>query len=104
MDYTEKLNDFFKKSLNMIDNQDLEREFNKTQIKYGTDLIKKDLDIQDLDAQINTIKRKTNTLNNIYTILVVNNNRTHIKLMYGSKQSSLGKVKKANRIPICCSF
>ena len=63
MDYTEKLNDFFKKSLNMIDNQDLEREFNKTQIKYGTDLIKKDLDIQDLYAQINTIKRKTNTLN-----------------------------------------
>lgn len=64
MDYTEKLNDFFKKSLNMIDNQDLEREFNKTQIKYGTDLIKKDLDIQDLDAQINTVKRKTDTLNN----------------------------------------
>ena len=30
----EKLNDFLK-SLNMIDNQDLEREFNKTQIKYG---------------------------------------------------------------------
>ena len=64
MDYTEKLNDFFKKSLNMIDNQDLEREFNKTQIKYGTDLITKDLDIQDLDAQINTVKRKTDTLNN----------------------------------------
>ena len=64
VDYTEKLNDFFKKSLNMIDKQDLEREFNKTQIKYGTDLIKKDLDIQDLDAQINTVKRKTNTLNN----------------------------------------
>ena len=29
MDYTEKLNDFFKKSLNMIDNQDLERELIK---------------------------------------------------------------------------
>jgi len=64
MDYTKKLNDFFKKSLNMIDKQDLDREFNKTQIKYGTDLIKKDLDIQDLDAQINTVKRKTDTLNN----------------------------------------
>lgn len=63
MDYTEKVNSFFKKSLKMVDKQDLDREFNKTQIKYGTELLKKDMDIQDVDAQINTIRRKTEEIN-----------------------------------------
>ncbi len=47
----------------MVDKQDLDREFNKTQIKYGTELLKKDMDIQDVDAQINTIRRKTEEIN-----------------------------------------
>lgn len=53
------LNEFLKKSLNLIDEQDIDRELNSTQIKFAADMFKKDLDILDLDQQIASINRKT---------------------------------------------
>lgn len=64
MSYTEKVNNFFKKSLQLIDNQDIDREFSNTQIKYGTELLKKDMNIKDLNYQINCINDKTGQYNN----------------------------------------
>jgi len=53
------LNDFIKKTLNLIDDQDIDRELNAAQIKFGVDLFKKELDIIDLDQQISSINKKT---------------------------------------------
>ncbi len=53
------LNDFIKKTLNLIDDQDIDRELNAVQIKFGVDLFKKELDIIDLDQQISSINKKT---------------------------------------------
>jgi hypothetical protein len=53
------LNEFLKKSLNLIDDQDIDRELNSTQIKFASDMFKKDLDIADLDQQITSIDNKT---------------------------------------------
>jgi len=57
------LNDFIKKSLNLIDDQDIDRELNAVQIKFGVDLFKKELDIIDLDQQISSINKKTQEIN-----------------------------------------
>ena len=58
------LNEFFKKSLSLIDEQDIDREINETQLKQGTTLLKKDLDILDMENQVNSIKRRTEEIKN----------------------------------------
>jgi len=61
---TISLNEFLKQSLNLIDEQDIDRELNSTQIKFATEMFKKDLDINDIDQQISSINRKTNEIKN----------------------------------------
>ena len=59
----ERINNFFKKSLSMIDSQDLDREFNESQLKYGAELLSKDMKINELNNQINTINNSSNLIN-----------------------------------------
>lgn len=58
------LSEFFKKSLSLIDEQDIDREINETQLKQGTTMLKKDLDIMDMTKQINSIKKRTKDIKN----------------------------------------
>jgi hypothetical protein len=53
------INEFLKRSLKLIDDQDIDRELNSVQIKFASDMFKKDLDIADLDQQIYSINKKT---------------------------------------------
>lgn len=62
--FTQRVNDFFRKSLNFIDEEDLNREFSHAQSYYGKELLKKDLEIDSLNNQIEHFNSETNEIIN----------------------------------------
>ncbi len=63
------LNEFFKKSLSLVDKQDIEREFNKAEMKYASVIASKDMLISDFNNKIESIDKRINEiLDNINTL------------------------------------
>lgn len=63
------LNDFLKKSLSLVDKQDIEREFNKAEMKYASVIASKDMLISDFNNKIESIDKRINEiLDNINTL------------------------------------
>ena len=63
------LNEFFKKSLSLVDKQDIEREFNKAEMKYASVNASKDMLISDFNNKIESIDKRINEiLDNINTL------------------------------------
>lgn len=56
------LNEFFKKSVELIDNQDLEREFNEAEMKHATKIAQKDLEINDINSRVDSINKRTDEI------------------------------------------
>ena len=56
------LNEFFKKSLSLVDKQDIEREFNKAEMKYASVIASKDMLISDFNNKIESIDKRINEI------------------------------------------
>lgn len=57
-----RMNNFFRDSMSLIDETDIGREFSKAQIKYGKRLFKDDLEINSIECQIAKFNDKTNKI------------------------------------------
>lgn len=68
------ISDFLKRSIELLDDQDIAREFNSVQMKYGKDLIQKDLEIQQLDE---TLERINSSIDKMYS--KVNDTKTKLR-------------------------
>ena len=84
MDKTEKINDFIKSSMHLIDETDITREMSSVQAKYGAKLFRNDLEINNIECQIDNIVNKTSKLNSD-----IDNKADKIKLI----QESLNQIK-----------
>jgi len=58
-----KISEFLKSSMSLIDDQDIKRKLNSVQLKYATDLLQKDLEIQSLENNIKKINLNTEKIN-----------------------------------------
>jgi len=58
-----KISEFLKSSMQLVDDLDIKRELNEVQLKYATDLLQKDLEIQNLENRINKINLNTEKIN-----------------------------------------
>lgn len=52
------LNEFMRKSLNLVDKQDIEREFNEAELKYATVIANKDMKINEFNRKIESIDKR----------------------------------------------
>lgn len=52
------LNEFMRKSLNLVDKQDVEREFNEAELKYATVIANKDMEINEFNRKIESIDKR----------------------------------------------
>ncbi len=52
------LNEFMRKSLNLVDKQDIEREFNEAELKYATVIANKDMEINEFNRKIESIDKR----------------------------------------------
>ena len=52
------LNEFMRKSLNLVDKQDVEREFNEAELKYATVIANKDMKINEFNRKIESIDKR----------------------------------------------
>lgn len=63
MNMTDRINEFLKGSVGLIDDVDIAREMNATQVKYGKKLFNTDLEINAIECQINKFNTKTSEIN-----------------------------------------
>lgn len=52
------LNEFMRKSLNLVDKQDIEREFNEAELKYAVVIANKDMEINEFNRKIESIDKR----------------------------------------------
>jgi hypothetical protein len=52
------LNEFMRKSLNLVDKQDVEREFNEAELKYAAVIANKDMEINEFNRKIESIDKR----------------------------------------------
>lgn len=52
------LNEFMRKSLNLVDKQDVEREFNEAELEYATVIASKDMEINEFNRKIESIDKR----------------------------------------------
>lgn len=52
------LNEFMRKSLNLVDKQDIEREFNEAELKYAAVIASKDMEINEFNRKIESIDKR----------------------------------------------
>jgi len=57
-----KISNFLKNSMALIDDQDIKRELNDVQLKYASDLLQKEMELQNLESNINKININTEKL------------------------------------------
>lgn len=70
------LNEFMKKSLSLVDSQDLEREFNEVEMRYAAKIASKDMEISELDGKLKSINKRTSEIEENNSVL-----KNNLKLM-----------------------
>jgi hypothetical protein len=60
---SKSISDFLKRSVELLDDQDISREFSNVQMKYGKDLIQKDLEIKQLNETLENINSSIKKIN-----------------------------------------
>lgn len=60
---SKSISEFLKRSVELLDDQDISREFSNVQMKYGKDLIQKDLEIKQLNETLENINSSIKKIN-----------------------------------------
>jgi hypothetical protein len=68
------ISDFLKRSVELLDDQDIAREFNIVQMQYGKELIQKDLELKQLDDTLENINSSIDKIN-----IKVNNTKSKLR-------------------------